>query len=187
MALHRDIFWIGRQWAVTGLGMQAINQKLGGQFDVEIARLWDDGWLDVLRAQQWLNAEDFAKGLAVARTRFPEPPRKVPPPLPIEALLQVIAAPATPPQPKPTPEAIAAKVVEPEKPLALPEAAPILEPAAIAAVESEPAAPPQAEPLPEAMALDAIEPAEPAPLFLQMSVAAPTARLVKIWRVQRRQ
>ena len=186
MALHRDIFWIGRQWAVTGFGMQAVNQKLFGEFDVEIARLWDDDWLDVLRAQQWLNAEDFAKGLAVARTRFPEPPRKVPPPLPIEALLQVIAAPATPPRPKPTPEAVAAIVVEPEKPLALPEAAPIFEPAAIAAVEPEPVAP-QAEPLPEPMALDTIEPAEPTPLFLQMRVAAPTARLVKIWRVKRRQ
>ena len=38
MALHRDIFWIGRQWAVTGFGMQAINQKHGGQFDIAIER-----------------------------------------------------------------------------------------------------------------------------------------------------
>ena len=27
MALHRDIFWIGRQWAVTGHGMQAIDPE----------------------------------------------------------------------------------------------------------------------------------------------------------------
>ncbi len=27
MALHRDIFWVGRQWAVTGYGIQACNQK----------------------------------------------------------------------------------------------------------------------------------------------------------------
>ena len=30
MALHRDIHWIGRQWAVTGHGMQLIDQKLKG-------------------------------------------------------------------------------------------------------------------------------------------------------------
>jgi len=23
MALHRDIYWVGRQWAVTGYGIQA--------------------------------------------------------------------------------------------------------------------------------------------------------------------
>ena len=51
MALHRDIHWIGRQWAVTGYGMQAINQKHGGQFDIEIARLWDDGLLEAVSEQ----------------------------------------------------------------------------------------------------------------------------------------
>jgi hypothetical protein len=34
MPLHRDIFWLGRQWAVTGFGIQAVNQKLNMQFDV---------------------------------------------------------------------------------------------------------------------------------------------------------
>ena len=42
MALHRDIFWVGRQWAVTGFGVQAVDQRLKGAFDIEIARLWDD-------------------------------------------------------------------------------------------------------------------------------------------------
>ena len=37
MALHRDIHWIGRQWAVTGHGMQLIDQKLQGFFDIAIA------------------------------------------------------------------------------------------------------------------------------------------------------
>jgi hypothetical protein len=160
MALHRDIFWIGRQWAVTGLGMQAINQKLGGQFDVEIVRLWDEGWLDILRAQSWLNAEDFAKGLAVARARYPAPPNVAPPPLPVEALLRPAAAPES----KPIREPVASKVAEPAKP-----------------------APDQPVPVVEPLAVAAIEPAKPAPSFLQMSVDAPTARLVKIWRVQRRQ
>ena len=36
MALHRDIYWVGRQWAVTGYGMQACNQKQKGQFDIEV-------------------------------------------------------------------------------------------------------------------------------------------------------
>ena len=73
MALHRDIHWIGRQWAVTGFGLQVINQKHGGAFDIEIARLWDDGLLESLREQKWLNAADFEKGLAIARKRYPGP------------------------------------------------------------------------------------------------------------------
>jgi hypothetical protein len=159
MALHRDIFWIGRQWAVTGLGMQAINQKLGGQFDVEIARLWDDGWLDVLRAQPWLNAEDFAKGLAVARARHPEPPNGAPPPLPVEALLRAAA-----PEPRPIPEPIAPKVVEPAKPAASPDAEPEVVPVVV----------------------QAIAPAKPAPSFLQMNIAEHSGRLLRVWRVRRR-
>ena len=75
MALHRDIHWIGRQWAVTGYGMQAIDQRHGGQFDIEIERLWDEGLLEGLSGQKWFNPEDFAKGLAIARKRYPEPPR----------------------------------------------------------------------------------------------------------------
>ena len=71
MALHRDIHWIGRQWAVTGYGMQAIDQRHGGQFDIEIERLWDDDLLERLSGQKWFNPEDFAKGLAIARKRYP--------------------------------------------------------------------------------------------------------------------
>jgi hypothetical protein len=80
MALHRDIFWVGRQWAVTGFGLQAVNQKLKGNFDIEAARVWEDGLLESLRAEAWLNAEDFGKALVVARQRFPEPAPKVVPP-----------------------------------------------------------------------------------------------------------
>ncbi|MEH2517919.1 hypothetical protein V1279_003492 [Bradyrhizobium sp. AZCC 1610] len=73
MALHRDIFWIGRQWAVTGHGMQLIDQRLMGAFDIEVARLWDDDLIERMHAKEWLNAADFDKGLAVARTRHPRP------------------------------------------------------------------------------------------------------------------
>ena len=72
MALHRDIYWVGRQWAVTGHGMQAIDQKLKGSFDIEVSRLWDDDLLESLRAKKWLNVEDFDKALAIARARFPQ-------------------------------------------------------------------------------------------------------------------
>lgn len=45
MALHRDIFWVGRQWAVTGAGIQAVDQRLRGVLDIAIARLWDDDFV----------------------------------------------------------------------------------------------------------------------------------------------
>jgi hypothetical protein len=82
MALHRDIFWVGRQWAVTGYGVQACNQKQKGQFDIEGSRLWEDGVLERLRAEAWLNIEDFEKALEVARKHYPQPPRKAEPPEP---------------------------------------------------------------------------------------------------------
>ncbi len=80
MALHRDIFWVGRQWAITGFGLQACNQRQKGKFDVEASRLWEDGVLEGIRAQPWLNVEDFEKAVDVARERFPPPPQKAPPP-----------------------------------------------------------------------------------------------------------
>jgi len=79
MALHRDIYWVGRQWAVTGSGIQACDQKQKGQFDIEAARLWDDGVQESVRALKWLNIEDFEKAISVARKYYPEPPRKTPP------------------------------------------------------------------------------------------------------------
>jgi hypothetical protein len=88
MALHRDIHWIGRQWAVTGFGMQVIDQKHAGAFDIEIARLWDDGLLETLREQKWFNADDFANALAMARKRYPEPARKSALAPPVRTLLQ---------------------------------------------------------------------------------------------------
>lgn len=74
MPLHRDIHWIGRQWAVTGHGMQLIDQKLQGFFDIEVARLWDDILIESVHAKTWLNRADFDKGLALARTRYPQSP-----------------------------------------------------------------------------------------------------------------
>jgi hypothetical protein len=77
MPLHSDIFWVGRQWAVTGHGMQAVDQKQKSKFDIDIARLWDDDLLDGVLGERWFNSEDFNKALAVARARYPEPPHRV--------------------------------------------------------------------------------------------------------------
>jgi hypothetical protein len=87
MALHRDIFWVGRQWAVTGHGLQAVDQKQKSKFDVDICRLWQDDLTNDLSAEHWFNAEDFSKGLSIARARYPEPAgenNNVQPPQPVE-------------------------------------------------------------------------------------------------------
>jgi hypothetical protein len=81
MVLHRDIYWVGRQWAVTGYGIQACDQKQKGKFDIEAARLWEDGVLDSVRAQKWLNIQDFDNAIMAARKYYPEPPRKAAPPV----------------------------------------------------------------------------------------------------------
>ncbi|GLH76015.1 hypothetical protein SSBR45G_09230 [Bradyrhizobium sp. SSBR45G] len=95
MALHRDIFWIGRQWAVTGSGIQAVDQRLKGAFDIDRAAVWDDGVFDTVRDQAWFNAADFEKALNVARARFPSaPPREPDAPAPVRP-----QAPEAPPAP----------------------------------------------------------------------------------------
>ena len=98
MALHRDIFWVGRQWAVTGFGVQAIDQRLKGAFDIESSRLWEDDLAQRMGALAWINVEDFEKALDVARARLPEPPRKKSLPL-VESVLELLQSPA-PERPK---------------------------------------------------------------------------------------
>ena len=80
MPLHRDIYWVGRQWAVTGYGMQAIDQRLNGIFDIEVSGLWEDSLSERMHALKWLNVADFDKGLAAARRHYPEPAGKTAPP-----------------------------------------------------------------------------------------------------------
>ncbi|MBR0779126.1 hypothetical protein JQ625_30260 [Bradyrhizobium diazoefficiens] len=98
MALHRDIFWIGRQWAVTGSGIQAVDQRLRGVLDIEIARLWDDAHVQSRRAKPGVNLEDFDKALATARARFPREPAQ---------LADAPPAPAARPLPTPAPVPLA--------------------------------------------------------------------------------
>jgi hypothetical protein len=97
MALHRDIYWVGRQWAVTGIGVQAVDQRLKGAFDIDVARLWEDDLPRRMRALPWLNLDDFNRALEMARARFPEPPRKN---LPlVESVLELIQPPSAEPKP----------------------------------------------------------------------------------------
>ena len=80
MALHRDIFWVGRQWAVTGYGMQASIRGRRGSSTSRPRRLWDDDLVESLRAKKWLNAEDFDKALASREHAF-RSRRKTDPPV----------------------------------------------------------------------------------------------------------
>jgi hypothetical protein len=115
MALHRDIYWVGRQWAVTGFGIQAIDQRLKGSFDIEIAKVWDDIPVERTRALAWLNVADFDKALEIGRARHPEPARKK---LPlVESVLKMIQ-PAAPAPEKIAPKPLVAEPAE-EEPVAV--------------------------------------------------------------------
>jgi hypothetical protein len=97
--------------------MQLIDQRLEGAFDIEVIRLWDDDLIASLRAKAWLKAEDFDKGLAVARTRYPQPSGAV---LPVPVTAQVpVPEPIAPPPPAAKPEASKFETPKPERPAAV--------------------------------------------------------------------
>jgi hypothetical protein len=128
MALDRNIYWVGRQWAVTGLGIQLVDQRLKGAFDIEISRVWAEDISERMRAYAWLNAEDFNKALSVARERFPAPPKKQ---LPlVESVLELIqparAEEPRPVAPAPVAAALARKIVATEPAAPVVRAAPAL-------------------------------------------------------------
>jgi hypothetical protein len=163
MALHRDIFWIGRQWAVTGHGMQLIDQRLEGAFDIDVVRLWDDDLIESLRAKAWLKAEDFDKGLAVARTRHPQPSGAVPP-VSVTAQAPVLE-PIAPLPPAAQPEAPKLEPARPERP------APVARSYAAAA----PTAPESPQP-------PSVEPPKQVLPDMQMKIDG-GARFARPWRV----
>jgi hypothetical protein len=115
MALHRDIYWVGKQWAVTGHGVQACNQKQKSQFDIEGARLWDDGVQEAVRAEKWVNTDDFEKAVAVARKYYPEPPGWTPPKKPA-APLEIAPAPPVPAKSAPPPIVVPESSIKPAAP-----------------------------------------------------------------------
>ena len=170
MALHRDIFWLGRQWAVTGLGLQLIDQKLQGFFDIEASRLWEEPLIAKMHAKEWVNRADFDKGLALARTRYSQTPRATEPlPLleePVSRLIDSILA--EPAQPVARPDEALLKRLAPIAP----------RPEPVAVRELEPAKPEPIEPKP-------VEPVElpgPTPRF-RLGLAG-SARFLRPWRVK---
>ncbi|MHC2334779.1 hypothetical protein [Bradyrhizobium sp. USDA 4454] len=97
MPLHRDIHWLGKQWAVTGHGLQLINQKQMGYYDIEAARLWDARVVEV-QSKAWIDRPDFDKALEIARGKFAQlAPADRPP--------SAMVAPPPPPPNRATPAA----------------------------------------------------------------------------------
>jgi hypothetical protein len=171
MPLHRDIHWIGRQWAVTGHGMQLIDQKQKGSFDIEVSRLWEEALIEGLRAQQWLNVADFDRGLEVARKRYTDQPRAEPRP-PDEIVLPA-PLPVARPVPAVTPVASAPPIV-PTAPVIV-SIKPLAETPAPAQI-AKPAEPPPQKP-------EMNEPAKPALGKFNMRFLG-YAKFIRPWRVR---
>jgi len=180
MPLHRDIFWVGRQWAVTGFGVQAVDQRLKGAFDIEVDRLWDDDLPQRMRALAWLKAEDFETALTVARSRFPEPPRKS---LPlVESVLELIVPVASePPKAEVKPRVVRTEAGPPlrEPPKAviasIEAGVPSSEPPKAPIVLAEPS---QAEK--EPVAIDPPAPSRP----LELRIDHVSAKFLPRWRIR---
>lgn len=158
MPLHRDIHWLGRQWAVTGHGLQLINQKQMGYYDIEAARLWEARVIEV-QSKAWIDRPDFDKALEIARAKFVHiAPADLPPP----------AAIASPPSPvRATPPAAPRAPVEPTSVPTIEELLARLKSKSAASapsarpVEAPAPAPPRPEPAKPELAKP--EPAKPEP------------------------
>lgn len=77
--LTEPVHWKGRQWAVTGYGIEALD----GMYHVPPADIWprSDGtlpWLDALCRRYGTDREDLTAALEVARARWPDPSTAAP-------------------------------------------------------------------------------------------------------------
>jgi hypothetical protein len=81
VVLHRDVFWLGRQWAVTGYGVQAVSKKHNMKFDIDVSQIWNEDLDAPMRDLPWFDATDFAEAVARARKRAAEQPTTFRPPL----------------------------------------------------------------------------------------------------------
>jgi hypothetical protein len=77
--LSKPIYWQGRQWAVTPFGVECRD----GNYHIEAERIWDGddeygGWVMHMSTKNWVDLEDFAEALRIARRRQKreEPRRK---------------------------------------------------------------------------------------------------------------
>lgn len=191
MPLHRDIFWVGRQWAVTGHGMQAVDQKQKSKFDIEISRLWDDDLLHGLSAERWFNLDDFSQGLAIARTRYPQPPHRVKPAPKAEPVKPEAAREAkedikgkTPPRAAAPEPLNAGRILQTPVPARQTTPAPLRK-SVSPSKEGVPLQPPPSQlrspplqPVPE------VEPAKPAVAKLAMRLDGGSAKFTPMWRIR---
>ncbi|KQU19042.1 hypothetical protein ASG63_07795 [Methylobacterium sp. Leaf94] len=72
--LTEPVHWRGRQWAVTGYGIEALD----GMYHVSAAEIWSgpDGtlpWLEALHRRYGTDREDLDAALKVARTIWSAP------------------------------------------------------------------------------------------------------------------
>lgn len=81
VVLHRDVFWLGKQWAVTGYGIQAVSQKYKMKFDIDVSQIWNEDLDALMRDEPWFDAADFAEAVSIARKRAQESPLTFKPPL----------------------------------------------------------------------------------------------------------
>jgi hypothetical protein len=81
VVLHRDIYWLGKQWAVTGYGIQAVSKKHNMKFDIDASQIWKDDLDAAMRDESWFDAKDFAEAVDRARQRAKEAPLTFRPPL----------------------------------------------------------------------------------------------------------
>ena len=64
------ILWQGRQWAVTTYGVEARD----GTYAIEAVALWDTedgGWVWHMAGKGWVDLDDFAEALRLARRCAP--------------------------------------------------------------------------------------------------------------------
>ena len=59
-----DVWWQGRQWLVTGYGIEARD----GRYQIEAELLREKYWLDHMREKGWVDMDDFATAWFVALT-----------------------------------------------------------------------------------------------------------------------
>jgi hypothetical protein len=67
--LTKPIYWQGRQWAVTGYGIEYRD----GNYPIEDSRIWEEedgyGWVRHMAEKEWVDLPDFAEALRIARRR----------------------------------------------------------------------------------------------------------------------
>jgi hypothetical protein len=71
--LHKSIYWQGRQWAVTGYGIECRD----GKYQIAGSRVWESnqghGWVEHMEEKEWVDLSDFVEALRLARGRWAKP------------------------------------------------------------------------------------------------------------------